>query len=84
MPRNVRNFWVTMDVDGRKEAVATGPRRADGGIDITIKMRDGGGVVDVCEIVGRVDDKGALTLTIFPNHDHTIVGGDDICIRTER
>lgn len=37
--RNVRNFWIEVEVDGRKEKIETGPRNADGGFMITIGMR---------------------------------------------
>jgi hypothetical protein len=42
MPRNVRNFWVSLAIDGRKEEVATGPRRGDGGIEILVEIREEG------------------------------------------
>lgn len=62
MPRNVRNFWIELNVDGRKERVATGPRRADGGFDLTVKMRSSGDIVTAVEVLGRERD-GKLSLT---------------------
>ena len=44
MPRNVRNFWIELEVDGKKHKVATGPRRSDGGFTMTIKVRENGEV----------------------------------------
>jgi len=66
MPRNVRNFWITLDVDGKQKRVATGPRRKDGGFDLTLYMRDKGDVVEALEIAGRADSSGGLTLSIWP------------------
>ena len=51
MPRNVRNFWVT--VDAGHTSVSTGPRSAQDGIDITIQVRELGGVGGAVHIVGR-------------------------------
>lgn len=62
MPRNVRNFWVELDVhDG--SSISTGPRRADGGFDLTIKQRDQGGIVDSLEVLGR-NINGRLVLVV--------------------
>ena len=63
MPRNVRNFWIEVEVDGSKTAIATGPRRADGGFDIRIQMRDQGGIICPVSIHGRAEDDGRLHLT---------------------
>ena len=52
MPRNVRNFWIELDVDGRKSRVATGPRRKDGGFEMTIYIRDLGEVASGLRVVG--------------------------------
>ena len=43
MPRNVRNFWLDLDVDGRSR-IETGPRSKDGGFRLTILIRDAGGI----------------------------------------
>lgn len=64
-PRNVRNFWIELDVDGRKERIATGPRSADGGFMLTIKMREKGTVKEALVIEGvvRADGKGLALLS---------------------
>ena len=67
MPRNVRNFWIEADVDGKKQSVATGPRRKDGGFDMTILMRDDGEVSrqKYLTILGRVNQTtGELKLHV--------------------
>ena len=58
MPRIVRNFWLTLDVDGKKTKVAAGPRSAGGGFSCTIQMRSDG---DICDDV----------LIIRGSRDHT-------------
>ena len=40
MPRNVRNFWISADVDGRNGRVTFGPRSKKGGFSLNIKMRN--------------------------------------------
>ena len=64
MPRNVRNFWIELDVDGRSTPVATGPRRKDGGFSLTIRQRDDGDIVTPLHIVGVATDNGALVLRV--------------------
>jgi hypothetical protein len=76
MPRNVRNFWVELDVDGRSR-VATGPRSKDGGFELNIKMRDEGSVKEAVRIVGNALEDGSLELHILP------FDGEDIVIETE-
>lgn len=53
MPRNVRNFWLTLTVDGRKPLCA-GPVSRDGGFDLHMQIRDQGAVRDAGYIRGRV------------------------------
>jgi hypothetical protein len=42
MPKNVRNFWIEIEVDGNKSKVATGPISKDGGFSCIILMRENG------------------------------------------
>ena len=66
MPRNVRNFWVEMDVDGKRTQVATGPRRADGGFRLNIWMRDKGHVRKALTIGGWTEkDDEVLKLAVY-------------------
>ena len=53
MPRNVRNFWLELDVDGRKNKIAAGPASKEGGFRLSIYMRDRGDVQLVGYIRGR-------------------------------
>lgn len=66
MPRNVRNFWLELSVDGKASRVATGPRARDGGFQLTVKQRDNGGVAITGELVGHVRANGTLALTWEP------------------
>jgi len=74
MPRNVRNFWLTLDVDGKKTNVATGPRSRDGGFYLTILVREDGGICDNAVIVeGKVLSDGHLAVmaSLRNSPDHT-------------
>ena len=46
----VRNFWVDADIDGRKTELAGGPASKEGGMRITIKQRDEGGIVTAFKV----------------------------------
>lgn len=45
MPRNVRNFWIELDVDGKKTPIATGPVKKDGVFYLTVSMRNEDGTI---------------------------------------
>lgn len=72
MPRNVRNFWLELEVDGRKAKVATGPRRSDGGFRLTILIRKDGNICQE-EVVIRGDATGDGNLIIT---SHQYVNGE--------
>ena len=42
MPRNLRDFWVTLAVDGYSKLVSRGPKRRGGGFDIDINVASHG------------------------------------------
>ena len=58
MPRNVRNFWVDLSVDGRRSDVGTGPVSRSGGLYARFYIRDKGEVVGsiTVDAVVRVND----------------------------
>ena len=60
MPRNVRNFWLELDVDGQRTQVATGPVAKDGGFQLTIRQRDKGDIVRAMHVRGWVQKDGSL------------------------
>ena len=57
--RNIRNFWLELDVDGRKSNIATGPRSLNGGFKLIVKMKKNGKIsnkiftLEGCEISGK-------------------------------
>jgi hypothetical protein len=73
MPRNVRNFWVEVSVDGKQEKVATGPRNKEGGIYITVLMRENGDISDKKLIIeGSVTSAGELVLLVDGPDNHVL------------
>lgn len=72
MPRNVRNFWITLDIDGKKTQIATGPRQRIGGFQARIKMRSEGQIFEEDILIeGRVR-QGLLTLNIYTSDSEPI------------
>jgi hypothetical protein len=86
MPRNVRNFWVELDVDGKESPIASGPRNKNGGISMSIKMRDEGCVAHAVDIEGHAKQDGSLSLQIVPNRELPYEYDADygLTIRTKR
>jgi hypothetical protein len=75
MPRNVRNFWVTLHVDGRETPVETGPRAKDGGFKIVIQQRENGGISNkTFEVIGRVLPDGLLQIGAYIVEDRREIG----------
>lgn len=66
MPRNVRNFWIDLAVDGKQERIETGPRSKDGGFNLVILVRENGSISDKrVYIEGRViGDKLRIDATV--------------------
>jgi hypothetical protein len=62
----VRNFYISARVDGRKSPLSGGPRRKDGGFDLTIYQRHEGTIQHACDILARVVADGSLCLQIEP------------------
>lgn len=77
MPRNVRNFFVELQVDGRRSRVSTGPIRKDGGFQATIYIRDKGYVSKALSIEGFARGE-KLTLLVQP------AGDEEGSVRIER
>lgn len=80
MPRNVRNFWIELNVDGSKTAVETGPRNRDGGFSMTIQVRRNGEPAVAMQIAGRVGPDGKLQLIARNEID----GGQPLAIEVAR
>lgn len=64
MIKNVRNWWVELDVDGRATRTATGPRKPNGGFDVTVFQRDGEDPVVALTVSGIARQDGTLTLKV--------------------
>jgi hypothetical protein len=60
----VRNFYVVADVDGRSSQVTGGPIRKDGGMTISLTMRDNGAIRDVLTIYCQAHDDGGLVVEV--------------------
>jgi hypothetical protein len=67
MPRFVRNFWVSGTADGVKSGIkGTGPNSADGGLELTILVREDGRISDrKLRIKGYARGDGALVLEAY-------------------
>lgn len=66
-PRNVRNFFIEAEVDGRKTKAATGPASKDGGFRMTIYIRKDGAISNEAVVIRGdvIRETGALLLTAF-------------------
>lgn len=53
MPRNVRNFWIDLDLDGYEKVIGAGPKTKEGGFSTQIYIRNRGCVEKILSINGR-------------------------------
>jgi hypothetical protein len=62
----VRNFWVELEVDGKQNDVASGPRNSNGGIVVRIKQRNYGAIETAAVIRGIAipQDDGKIRLEL--------------------
>lgn len=65
MPRNVRNFWLDVHVDGRK-SIGTGPASSEGGFELELRVRDHGAVRFVGHLLGSKYQDGRLVVKFIP------------------
>lgn len=79
MPRNVRNFWITVEVDGKEQTISAGPRRADGGLSVRFYIRHKGGVMPALDVDGLARSDGSLQLTATSRNEawHLLAGRYD-------
>ncbi len=67
-PVNVRNFWVTLDIDGAAERIKGGSRGKEGGFQISINTREKGEISShLVELIGSSKD-GINTLSFYSGH----------------
>ena len=85
MPRNVRNFWVELEVDGQVTEYAAGPQAKDGGFSLTVKMRDQGEIITALDVWGVASADGSLVLRAYELPNKRSSGApSEVCVRTER
>lgn len=72
MPRNTRNFWLDLDVDGRDTSVTTGPASKEGGFRQEVFIRDGGRVEQALTISGYAHRDGTLRLVVKDGDGNTV------------
>lgn len=79
MPRNVRNFWIEAEIDGRKTPIKFGPQGEDGGFSLIVFMRIDGELIWVADITGGIYVEQDDTLCL-----HIRCDGDSISIQRKR
>jgi hypothetical protein len=73
VPRNVRNFWLNADIDGRRSRFASGPRGRDGGFRLDIYHREQGCISPrALHIFGRCI-QGKLRISVEDGNDPVFV-----------
>jgi hypothetical protein len=65
----VYNFYATLDIDGRQSQLTSGPRRADGGLRGSIKIRSEGDILTAVRIEALALKDGRLELRVYPDKD---------------
>jgi len=72
MPRNVRNFWIDLNVDGRSN-IATGPKCSGGGFTQTVYVRNNGEVHVAGTIRGEIHADDTITMVWHPRGGQPVV-----------
>ena len=72
MPRIVRNFCIDLNVDGRKHAVATGPKGYWGGLRLTLQQRNEGWVDKALKIDCYYGSDGQLHTRVYAGEGHAV------------
>jgi hypothetical protein len=65
-PRAVRNFWVTGEIDGRRNPISGGPRARDGGISLTLYQRSEGSIETSLKVSCSASPDGTLRVEVAP------------------
>lgn len=71
-----RNFWIDADIDGRATELSGGPRRKDGGMSVSIKQRNEGGIQEALSIqcyVEHIDGKENLVCRVVDKVANKVV-----------
>jgi hypothetical protein len=64
MPRITRNFWVDVDIDGRRTQLSGGPCGRRGEFSATFYIRDQGSVLRAVAVTGRAMSDGTLSIDV--------------------
>ena len=67
MPRNVRNSWVAVDIDGRSTPLEGGPKGAGGGMSGAVYVRHKGEVEKALAFVQILRDDKIVLLIQTPH-----------------
>jgi hypothetical protein len=59
-----RNYWLDATIDGRATKLSGGPQSKNGGMSVSVKMRDGGEIIRAVQIEAFANDDGTLTLIV--------------------
>lgn len=63
MPRNVRNYWINVQVDGKGKPIEAGPKAAGGGFRVSVLLRHEGSISPISlEVTGQAYSNGKLQL----------------------
>lgn len=76
MSRNVRNFWIEVEVDGRRTRISAGPKSKDGGLSVRLFQRDRGEVREVLTIRSTVEVEGRLLRTVVDDLESVVSDGN--------
>lgn len=68
MPRNVRNFWLEIGVQGRATNIETGPKSKDGGFAQVIRIRENGSVSDSYIEINGISRYDGINKIIIKKH----------------
>jgi len=64
-PKYARNFWIELEVAGRKTAIEASPQSGTGGFNQTIRIRERGKISPTTlNIAGFVGDHGRLCIEV--------------------
>lgn len=76
MPRNLRDFWVDLDVDGYAQTVARGPKQRGGGFSLDIRVASHGMSKRLLHITGAHLQNGKNRVII--ELDRSLTAGEDV------
>lgn len=63
--RNMRNVWAEIQVDGRQNDIATGPKSKDGGMTINLAQNDNGESEDLLSIRSYANSEYDVSTRVY-------------------